>query len=268
MRAVALAGFGAVGQELARRLLAGDVPGVHLAAVTARDLVRARERARALDPELPVVPLAELARHAELVVECATAAAFPEIARTVLSAGGTLIAVSVAGILDVPEAFELARRHHGRLHVASGALPGLDIVRALRERGIDEITLTSRIRASALSAEPWIRSRGFDFTQPPTEPVTVFSGTAMEAAGAFPRHFNVAIALSLAGVGFERTRVVIVADPDIPGPVHRVEVRARDADLTLESRNRASENPRTARIVAPSLLAALRSYVDPVRVGT
>jgi aspartate dehydrogenase len=98
--------------------------------------------------------------------------------------------------------------------------------------------------------------------------VKVFEGSAGEAAAAFPRHFNVAIALSLGGIGFDRTTVEIWVDPDIGGAIHTVEVDAEDIGLTMQSRNRPSANPRTSRIVSPSILAALRSLVAPVQVGS
>jgi aspartate dehydrogenase len=266
--AVGLAGFGSVGQAVGLRLTSGALPGMRLTAVSARDLTRAAENARKLTPAPEVVRLEALPRHADIIVECATAEAFPEIARTVLRAGKTLIAVSVGGLPDCPEAESLALEHGGRLHVASGALPGLDIVRGLKEGGIRRIKLTSRIRPQSLAKEPYVLAQGFDFARPPENPVRVFLGSAREAAAAFPRHFNVAIALSLGGIGFDRTEVEVIADSSIPGPVHHIEAEGDDADLTLVSRNRASSNPRTARLVAPSIVAALRSYVAPIRVGT
>ena len=81
-------------------------------------------------------------------------------------------------------------------------------------------------------------------------------------------HFNVAVSLSLAGIGFDKTTVEVWADPDIPGAIHHVEVDGDDISLTLESRNRPSQNPRTSRIVAPSIIAAIRALVAPVTVGS
>ncbi len=268
MKRIALAGFGAVGQELARVFRDEGIDGAQLTAVTSRDLDKARAAVKEGNFDLPVVPLSDLPDHADIVVECATAAAFPDIARCVIGGGRILIAVSVAGVLDVPDIEDLARINGGQLHICSGALPGLDIVRAVRERGIKQIKLTSRIRTGSLAKEPYVVEQGIDVSPADGTPVTVFSGTAHDAAKAFPRHFNVAIALSLGGVGFERTMVEIIADANIPGPVHHIDVEAVDSDLTLESRNRASSNPRTAAIVAPSLIAAIRGYCAPIRVGT
>ena len=84
-----------------------------------------------------------------------------------------------------------------------------------------------------------------------------------------PRHFNVAAALSLAGIGFDRTQVEVWAEAGIAGAIHRVEVDAADIQLDLTSRNRPSDgNPRTSRAVAPSVMAALRALTGPIKVGS
>jgi aspartate dehydrogenase len=266
---IGLAGFGNVGQELARRLTAGVIPEAQLAAATARDLVRAHANAAQFSPRPEIVPLAELPALSDIIVECATAESFPEIARMVLTAGKYLIAVSAGGVPNCPEMIELARAHGGRVRIASGAMPGLDIIRCASEGGVSRVHLRSRIKPDSMAHERYVLDCGHDFaTRPPTEPVKVFEGTAGEAAAAFPRHFNVAVSLSLAGIGFDRTSVEIWVDPSIGGAIHHVDVEGEDIALTLESRNRPSQNPRTSRIVAPSIIAAIRALVAPVTVGS
>ena len=267
--AVGLAGFGNVGQDLARRLAGGAIPGIRLAAISAQNLARAEINAAGLVPKPKIVELAALPALVDVVVECATAESFPAIARATLTAGKYLVAVSAGGVPNCPEMAELARAYGGRVRVASGALPGLDILRCAREGTIRSVHLKSRIKPGSMAHEKYVLDRGFDFAaRPPTAPVKVFEGSAGEAAAAFPRHFNVAVSLSLGGIGFERTTVEVWVDPGIAGAIHEVEVDAEDIGLTMQSRNRPSANPRTSRIVCPSILAALRSLVDPVLVGS
>ena len=266
---VGLAGFGSVGQFLARRFAEGALPQAELTAVTARDLEQARRNLAGLSASAKVVPLAELPDHADVIVECATADAFPLVARTVLEAGRTLLALSAGGVPAFPDMVAFAEKHGGRVRIASGALPGLDSIRSAAEGTIRSVRLFSRIKPASFVGEEYLEARGFDFRQPLAEAVKVFSGSAGEAAAAFPRHFNVAISLSLAGVGFDRTTVEIWADPTIPGAIHTVELEADEVVLSLTSRNRPSEsNPKTSRIIAPSVLAALRSMVGPLHVGS
>lgn len=266
---VALAGFGNVGQEVARRLSAGAIPAARLTAISARDLDRARANSAGLDPLPLVVPVAELPEHADAIVECATADAMPEIARVALGAGKVLVPVSVGGLVAHPEVLDLAGRNGGRIRVATGALPGLDAIRTAAEGEILKVSLTSLIRPESLAHETYVQQRGFDLTTPPAAALLVFQGSAREAALAFPRHFNVAVTVSLAGIGLDRTQVTLFADPEIAGTVHRIEVEGEAIQLTLESRNRPSPtNPRTSRAVAPSILAALRALIAPVQVGS
>ncbi len=266
---IGLAGFGTVGRELARRLDAGAIPEARLVAISARDLDQARANAGELSVLPAVVPVAQLPALVDVVVECATGEALPEIARAALMASRTLIPVSVGAIAAQPELLDLAERHGGLLKLATGALPGLDGIRGGRESGLHSVSLTSRILPHSLAHEAWIQERGFDLTGPLAEPVKVFTGSAREAAAAFPRHFNVAVALSLAGLGFDETEVEIWADGDIQGAIHHVAVQAEAFELELISRNRPSAtNPRTSRAVAPSVLAAIRSLAGHVQVGS
>ncbi|HEX2116610.1 MAG TPA: aspartate dehydrogenase [Alphaproteobacteria bacterium] len=267
---VGLAGFGSVGQFLARRLDEGALAQAELTAISARDLEKARRNACSLKTIRPqIVPLAELPAHADIVVECATADSFPEVARTVLREGRLLLALSAGGVPAFPDMVAFAERHAGRIRIASGALPGLDSIRCAAEGTIRSVKLNSRIKPASFIGEEYLQKRGFDFTKPLEQAVQVFNGTAREAAAAFPRHFNVAISLSLAGVGFDKTLVDIWADPAIPGAIHNVELEADDVVLSMTSRNRPSEaNPKTSRIIAPSVLAALRSMIAPLHVGS
>lgn len=266
---VALAGFGNVGRAVGRRLSAGAIVGARLTAISSRDLGNARLAAADLDPPPLVVPVAELVDHADVIVECATAEAMPEIARIALDAGKILVPVSMGGLAAHPELLDEVARHGGRIRIATGALPGLDAVRIAAEGPVQSVVLTTRLRPESLAGEAYVRERGFDFHEPPAVAVQVFEGTARQAALAFPRHFNVAVSLSLAGIGLDRTLVEVIADPDVSGTVHRIDVDSDAFQLSLESRNQPSAtNPRTSRAVAPSVLAAVRSLIAPVHVGS
>jgi aspartate dehydrogenase len=266
---VGLAGFGNVGQAVAARLDMGVIPEARLAAITSGDLDKARSKVSGLRSAPPVLPLARLADACDVVVECATAGSFAEIARAVLGAGKPLIAVSAGGVPNCPEMAQLARDHGARVILASGALPGLDSMRSAAEGKITSVHLRTQLRPESLAHEEVIRKRGFDFSTPPKEPVKVWEATGGETAAAFPRHFNVAITLSLATIGFERTRIEVWADPTVPGTVHTVNVESEDVSLTLISRNRPSPaNPRTSRIVAHNVIATLRSFASPIQVGS
>ena len=143
------------------------------------------------------------------------------------------------------------------------------IIRSAREGGIESVRLVSHILPRSLAHEDYVTERRIDLGRAEREPVPVFAGSAREAARHFPRHFNVAVALSLAGIGLDRTEIEIHADGRIPGARHTVHVKSAAVELEMTSQNFPSpENNRTSRIVAPSILAALREIGSPVRVGS
>ncbi len=270
---VAIAGLGAIGLELARRLtpglLPGDagvgVPGMRLVAVAARDRERAAATLAAAGVTVPVVTIEELEPLADIVVECAPAALLSSIAEPVLRAGKELIVLSVGALLDRLELVDLARATGGRITVPTGALLGLDAVAAAAESGIDSVKLVTRKPPLGLAGAPHLAGRDLAGL---TEAVQVFAGTARGAAKGFPANLNVSVALALAGIGPDRTEVEIWADPAVTRNTHTITLRSPVADLTMTIENVPSENPKTGRITALSVVSLLRKRTAPLAVGS
>lgn len=264
---VAIAGYGTIGTAVARALDAG-VPGLILVAVSSGDKAKAEARLAALKTPVPVVDAETLAAMADIVVECAPAAAFMEIARPALEHGRTLVTVSAAAILDHPEVVRLAEERGGRIILASGALLGLDAVRAAAEGIIHSVTMITRKPPRSLLKAKYVTENAIDLTKL-REPLRLFKGSARNGARQFPANVNVAAALGLAGVGPDRTELEIWADPTIQRNCHRIVVDADSARFTLEIENiPTDENPATGRITALSLLAVLRSLSAPLKIGS
>jgi aspartate dehydrogenase len=127
--------------------------------------------------------------------------------------------------------------------------------------------MTTRKPGRGLAGAPHLLQSGLD-VEGVEEPVKIFSGTAREAAEGFPANLNVAAALALAGAGPERTFVEIWADPGVTRNTHTIEVKADVADFTMTIENVPSENPRTGRITALSVVSLLRKRHAALRVGT
>ena len=266
--AVGIAGLGAVGFEVARRIDGGGVDGLVLAAVSARDHGRARERTAGFRTPVDVVAAGELAARADVVVECAPAAVFREIAEPAVRAGRILVAISAGALLDHADLVETARATGARIVVPSGAVMGLDAVRAAAESGIGSVAMITRKPPGGLAGAPWLAEHGIDLDGLDA-PLKVFDGSALEGARGFPANVNVAAALGLAGIGPERTRLEIWADPGVTRNTHEIRLEAETVRFQLRIENVPSpENPRTGRSVAPSVIAALRRLVAPLVVGT
>ena len=265
---IAVAGLGAIGFEVARAIDAGEVAGLALAAVSARDLPRARERCASFRSPPAVLPAGDLFESADAVVECAPAAAFESIARPALENGRILVCVSVGALLDHLDLVDLAAERGGRILVPSGALLGLDAVQAAARGQVAEVRMVTRKPPAGLDGVPWLLEQGID-VHAFAQPARVFDGTAREGARRFPANVNVAAALGLAGVGPDRTRLEIWVDPTVTRNTHEISVEADAARLTFKIEGVPTEaNPRTGRIVAPSVLATLAKLSSPLVVGT
>jgi aspartate dehydrogenase len=214
-----------------------------------------------------LLPLAELARSADVVVECAPAAVFLEIARPALERGLVFMPLSVGVLLDNMELVEIARRTGGRIIVPSGALLGLDAVRAVAQGTVHSVTMVTRKPPGALAGAPHLERSALSLDGL-TEPRLLFAGSAREAARGFPANLNVAAALALAGIGPDRTTVEIWADPAATRNTHTIEVKSDSSDFTMTIQNAPSaENPRTGKITALSVFAALERLTAPLTVG-
>jgi aspartate dehydrogenase len=263
---VAVAGLGAIGLKLAEALDRG-IPGCVLAAVSANDLSKAAERLSHLGRRVPVVTLGELEPLADIVVECAPAKLLPAIAEPFLRAGKTVIVLSAGAILTNEHLVDLARQHGGQIVVPTGALLGLDAVTAAAEGNIRAVRMVTRKPVRGLAGAPYLAEHDIRI-EDITEPMRIFKGTPREAAIGFPANLNVAVALSLAGIGADKTTLEIWADPALERNVHRIEVDSDSASFSMSIENVPSDNPRTGRITALSVISYLRKLGAPLRVGS
>jgi aspartate dehydrogenase len=263
---IAIAGLGTIGRTLARHLAHG-VPGLVLTGAAARDRSKAEAWLAEQEIDCPILPLASLPDHADLVVEAAPADILEAICRPMLSAGKRVMVLSAGALLPKPDLVDLARQTGGQIIVPTGALLGLDAVTAAAEGSITSVRLTTRKPPNGLSGAPYLAANGIS-VEGLTGPKRVFSGSARDAAAGFPANVNVAAALSLAGIGPDRTMVEVWADPNVMRNCHTIEVEADSARFALQIENVPSENPKTGQITALSALAALRKLHAPMRVGT
>ena len=264
---VALAGLGEVGQAVALALDRGSIPGIELTAVAVRDRAKAERFLSAFARAPKVVALKELADHADIVIECAPAALLPEIAGPALAKGKRVIVLSVGALLSNPGLKDLAVEGGGKIMVPTGALLGLDAVSAAAEGQIHSVRMVTNKPPGGLKGAPYIEQNGTHLDKV-SEPVMVFKGSAREAATGFPANLNVAVALSLAGVGPDETQLEIWANPNVTRNTHRIEVESDSARLTMTIENIPSSNPKTGVITARSVLAMLRKLSAPVQIGT
>lgn len=263
---IAVAGAGAAGSALIEALDKG-VPGCELVAISARDIAAAETRFAHLRSKVTFAGVDDLESLADLVVECAPAAIFARIVEPFMRAGKHAVVLSSGALLANMHLLDIARETGGQIIVPTGALLGLDAVTAAAEGTIHSVRMTTRKPVKGLIGAPYLVQNGIDISAL-TEPMRVFKGSPREAAVGFPANLNVAVALSLAGIGPDRTELEIWADPALSRNHHDIEVDADSAKFRLSIENIPTDNPKTGRITALSVIAALRKLKAPLRVGT
>jgi aspartate dehydrogenase len=258
MMKIGIVGMGVIGRRVAEAIGRG-IPGTTLAGVT----VRRAETAAGFT----ALPLERLIERSDLIVEAATQAALREFGPAVLAAGKHLMVLSVGALVGVLDEWaRLAEKHGCRILVPSGAIAGLDGVKGAREGAIAAVTMETRKPPRGLAGAPYIEQRGIDLDSIRAETL-IFEGPATEAVRAFPANVNVVAALSLAGIGPERTRIRLYAVPGQVRNQHRITVEGEFGTLRIEVENVPSENPRTGRLSYLSAIAMLREMGASVQVG-
>ena len=265
---VGIGGFGAIGMAVGRALDNGKLPGLRLAGVSANDKDAAAKRMGDYHAPAPVVSLTELADLAEVVIECAPGAVFREIAEAAVEKGRVFMPLSCGQLLDHMDLVERAKVTGARIIVPTGALLGLDAVRGAAEGEIHSVTMVTRKPPGGLAGAPHLIENDIDVSNL-LEPMMVFEGSARGAVKGFPANVNVAVALSLAGIGPDRTTIQVWADPSVNRNTHTIKVEASSVRFEMTIENVPSqENPRTGALTPLSTIAALRGLVQPLRIGT
>ncbi len=263
---VAICGLGAVGMPVARWLDSG-IDGLDLVAVSAAHVSQAQDRVAGFTTPPPVLPLEKLADVADVVVECAPPECFASLAETVLRAGKTFMPLSVTSLLPRMDLIDLARSSGGRIIVPSGAIVGLDAVRAASFGTIYSVVMKTRKPPKSLRDAKFVVEQGYDL-EALTAPQMLYSGTVAEAASMFPANVNIAVALAFAGIGPEKTAYEIWADPAVERNSHTIKLDADSTRFEISVEGVPTEKtPGTGKLTPLSVMATLQGLVSSFRVG-
>jgi aspartate dehydrogenase len=268
MLKVGVVGVGTIGGEICRAI-DGGIAQATLVGISDMDVAKAENLARSLRTPTSVLALPELIRASDLVVEAASKAAAPAIIREALEGSRDVMVMSVGGLLECAgDLVALATRQGKKLYVPTGAIAGLDAIKGAMVGRVSKVTLTTRKPPRGLEGAPYVVEKRIDL-KALKEPTVIFSGPAREAVPAFPANVNVAAALSLAGVGADRTEVQILADPTSDKNIHEIEAEGEFGKLFVRMENVPSPtNPKTSHMAALSAIALLRRITAPLVVGT
>ena len=212
-----------------------------------------------------------IAAKPDVVVEAASHEAVRSHGERLLDARIALIVLSGGALCDDAVRARLehaAATNRVLLYVPSGGIGGLDALKAVCAAGAEEVRIAVTKPPAAWKEIPYVERLGIDLDRLDRATV-LFDGTAREGVPHFPANVNIAAVLSLAGIGFDRTRLKVVADPALRFNTHFIRVKGRTGAIDLRFENVPSQdNPKTALLACYSALAALRQFGSPVRYGT
>ena len=263
---VAVAGWGALGKIVVQALI--EDPRYQLVAVGSQQSDALTLYLQGQQSDARVCRSDQLASLADVVIECLAPAAFVALAESLVDSGKTVIVLSAATLLKQQALLANAEAGGVKVVVATGAIMGLDAVRAMRRDGITDCLIVNRKRPAGLAGAPYVTAHAIDLAAI-TQPTLIFKGTAHEAALGFPQNVNVAVALSLAACGTRATRCEIWADPLVAGNMHSITVKSKSAELLMTTVGVPDvASPKSSVLAAHSALAALDSLFSPLRIGS
>lgn len=265
---VALLGGGTIARLLLEHVREHGIPGVKIVAIAGRGAA-SRGAPLAGKHGIPFVAgrAALLERRPEAVIEAASHDAVREHLVPLLEAGVGVVVLSAGALADdrLRGAAEQAAANTGaRFLVPSGGIGGLDALRTACLAGVDEVSIQVAKPPAAWRGIPFVEKLGVNLEGG----CTLYDGPAREGVAHFPQNVNIAAVLSLAGVGFDRTRLKVVSDPTLTLNTHTIRVAGRTGLMTLVLENLPSpDNPKTSWLACYSAISALRALGSPVRYG-
>ena len=247
---IGLAGVGAIGCAVARALQSG-IEGFELTHISDPSPLK--------DFGVPNVDFDTLAQECDMIIECLPAHIVPQLAEIALKANKDIIFISSAALLLYPEIQEQLQNSTSKAYLPSGALCGLDGVRAMKEMGIELAKIASTKPPLGFKGAPYIEKNDIKLENI-SKKTMIFEGNAYEASEGFPANVNVAATLSLAGIGGKETRVEVWADPEAKGNMHEITVKSAYSTMTTKIENMPDPaNPKSSVLAAQSIVATLRN---------
>ncbi|RLJ59510.1 aspartate dehydrogenase [Litoreibacter meonggei] len=202
-----------------------------------------------------------------LLIDCSGHAGLAEHGPTALARGIDVLTVSIGALADDDIAKKLtdaAAQGGSKLHLANGAIGALDALRGARVGELERVTYTGRKPPEGWRGSP--AEEVVDLSNPLTEAVAHFTGSARQAALQYPKNANVAAAVALAGVGLDDTSVSLIADPEAKGNTHEITAQGAFGELTFTITGKGlPTNPRSSALAAMSVVAAVRERSSTIR---
>lgn len=272
LKKIGLLGCGAIGTQIALAVNAKKIPA-QITHIYDLDKTKSELLSAKLDKKPIIVdnPHMLSSVDVDLVVEAASQEAVKNYALSVIQNRKDIMIMSVGALLDesvFEVLYDACNEFKKKIYLPSGAIGGLDAIKSVNEE-LDEVILVTTKHPNSLAGAKFFETANTDISNIKTATV-IFEGDAKQAVVLFPVNINVAALLSLAGLGSEKTKVRIVADPHTDKNTHKIEASGRFGKITINVENVPDpQNPKTSRLAILSAIQCLKQICsEPIRIGT
>ena len=266
---VGIVGCGAIGSSLAKAIVSDFSDKADLASLYDIEVEKAYNLQVKFGKKLAALNLEDLINKVDLVIEATRADTAFDIAKKTISNSRDIMIMSVGGILEhYKELRALTEEKKARVFIPSGAICGIDGLKAATCGKINKVILTTKKPPKAFLGAPYILKKKIRLDNIDKDTV-LFEGNASQATKAFPQNINVAATLSIAGIGPQATIVRIVASPDLERNIHEIEIESDAGRIITRSENVIHpDNPKTSYLAVLSAIATLKQILEPIKIGT
>lgn len=267
---IGIVGCGAIGSSLAK-IIAKDLKDkAVLAALFDIDIQKSQSLSNKItrSKKLVAKSLDQLINKADIIIESASAKSSWDIAKAALTRGRNIMIMSVGGILEhFISLNNLAKKYNARVYIPSGAISGVDALKAANVGSIRKVTLTTYKNPRSFKGVKYVEQKGINLNKI-TKNKVLFSGKAIQAVKYFPQNINVAAVLSIAGIGQDKTIVRIIASPKTKNNIHEIEIISGAGKVYTRTENIVHpENPKTSYLAVLAAVATLKQILEPIKVG-
>ena len=265
---VGVCGCGTIGSYLIKTILKHYNKYICLVGVTETDPECLKSLSNSLKKKMLNFSLKELVKKSDLVIEAAHASVVPELLELVIKHKKQIMLMSVGGLLTKKGLFTKIKNKKIKMYIPSGAIAGLDALKAARMGKIKSVKLTTRKPIAGLVGASYLIKNKINLKSIKKDKI-IFKGSALKAVASFPKNINVAAILSLAGLGAAKTKVCIIASPKIKRNTHTIEIKGDFGTILTCTENVPSKlNPKTSMMAILSALATLDGILNNLKIGT
>jgi aspartate dehydrogenase len=269
---IGIIGCGTIGGFVLDAVGAGKVENAEVLIVCGRsEHSKGRQKVKDYGTKWVTAARAMLNVDLDVIIEAASHEALERHGSEILKAGIDLIPASLGALVDsrlLQQLINSATEGGSTLHIPSGGIGGLDAVQAVINAGVDEVSMTTRKPPKAWRDIPYVEQMNLDLENM-VQPKLLYEGPARDCVKKFPQNINIAAALSLAGIGFDATRIRVIADPTVESNTHEIHCRGDAGRFSMILENvPVPENPKTTYMACLSVLATLKKIRSSYRIGT